>query len=531
MSLSTEEYANLSKDAYKAPIWDSVNQEYQLEHINGIAYKPLDYMSDPATGYQGTIYRRVDTGEIVVAHRGTQPPTEDIHDTITDAAMVFARVNPQVRDAEALTRQALEYARNYAAKTHSPVSQVTTTGHSLGGTLAQITAHEFHLHAETFNPYGAVSLGYGLQPGQDDIVNHVMAADPVSAASPQPGQVRMYASGQEVRSVHAVGYTNDHAPSPLRAFIEASSPVQTHIVRPAEAAIDNLGLGAHGISNFATVDDQNRPKPSVLIDPQAQPRAAQYSTMFEKYRADALAIRSGLSQPGDTVTHAMKAVDHAVTRAQDTFLHDALNLSNAANRALDRVSQGMKTADQAVMQTMHAADRAVTRAQDAFLHGTLNLSNAANQALDRVGLGPPARQFSSVTAPALLRIDQPGHSGHAVFSDIQARLDTLNAKEGVRMPQRQRDQLAASLAAQGHEDFLFKKAEQLVVSGDGKKLGVVQNYPVPAHGFVDVAQGMNTPIEQSTQQWDQTSQQREQQHQEWQQQQAQQQAHGMSVGR
>jgi putative lipase involved disintegration of autophagic bodies len=41
--------------------------------------------------------------------------------------------------------------------------QVTVTGHSLGGALAQITSHHFNVKGETFNAYGAVSLSYRIR--------------------------------------------------------------------------------------------------------------------------------------------------------------------------------------------------------------------------------------------------------------------------------------------------------------------------------------------------------------------------------
>ena len=37
-------------------------------------------------------------------------------------------------------------------------SSVTVTGHSLGGTLTEITAHHFDLRGETFDSFGAASL-------------------------------------------------------------------------------------------------------------------------------------------------------------------------------------------------------------------------------------------------------------------------------------------------------------------------------------------------------------------------------------
>src|SRR3546814_15396325 len=93
--------------------------------------------------------------------------------------------------------------------------EVTVTGHSLGGTLAQITAQHFDLRGETFNAYGAASLGYRIPEGGDRVLNHVMAADVVSAASPHYGQVRVYAKPREIAQPQLSGYSNPRLLAPL----------------------------------------------------------------------------------------------------------------------------------------------------------------------------------------------------------------------------------------------------------------------------------------------------------------------------
>ncbi|KAF1718813.1 hypothetical protein [Pseudoxanthomonas wuyuanensis] len=163
----------------------------------------------------------MDTGEIIVAHRGTEPDQglgQILRDgALTDGAMVAARFNPQTADAIALTKRALDYAEQQGRKPGGQVPEVTVTGHSLGGTHAQITAHQFGLRGETFNAYGAASLGYRIPSGGDHVINHVKAGDFVSAASPHFGQVRVYASADEIATLHAAGYANDRNPLDPRA--------------------------------------------------------------------------------------------------------------------------------------------------------------------------------------------------------------------------------------------------------------------------------------------------------------------------
>jgi alpha-beta hydrolase superfamily lysophospholipase len=50
--------------------------------------------------------------------------------------MVLSRTNPQVADAIELTRHALQHAKDRVGD-YGQIPEVTVTGHSLGGALAQ----------------------------------------------------------------------------------------------------------------------------------------------------------------------------------------------------------------------------------------------------------------------------------------------------------------------------------------------------------------------------------------------------------
>lgn len=89
MSLTTQEYANLADHAYKDIDQKDINEK--KFDIGGIQYKVLAHYSDKDTDYQGTIYQQVDTGEIVVAHRGTY----SLEDAIIDYGMITREVNLQ----------------------------------------------------------------------------------------------------------------------------------------------------------------------------------------------------------------------------------------------------------------------------------------------------------------------------------------------------------------------------------------------------------------------------------------------------
>ncbi|HZF97151.1 MAG TPA: hypothetical protein VEY92_02700, partial [Pseudoxanthomonas sp.] len=182
MSITSQHYANLTQHAYgeehdgkKGQMRHLVNEKVILE---GVTYEVLDYM-DSRSGYQGAIYQRVDTGEIVVAHRGTEFDREPIKDgVLADGGMVAKRANSQMADAIKLTQNALDRTKHPAnLSTYGHTPEVTVTGHSLGGVLAQITAYKFHLRGETFNAFGAASLGHGIPEGGGQVVNHVKASD------------------------------------------------------------------------------------------------------------------------------------------------------------------------------------------------------------------------------------------------------------------------------------------------------------------------------------------------------------------
>lgn len=281
VSQTSQQYADLSSHVYDPTIRPGVRPPGREEtvDINGVQYKILEHYDNPRTNYQGTIYHRVDTGEIVVAHRGTEvdqglgPLLKDA--AITDGQMVLNRVNPQAQEAIELTRRAIERANIQGAE-KGIVPEVTVTGHSLGGCLAQITAHHFGLKGETFNAYGAASLGLGIPKGGDAVINHVMASDFVSAASPHYGQVRMYASQKEVGTLIGAGYENND-----RFVADVRSPATAH------AAL----LGTHSMHNFTAVDGDGRQDRSILADPNARQRAEHYAPMFEKFREEQALVR------------------------------------------------------------------------------------------------------------------------------------------------------------------------------------------------------------------------------------------------
>ena len=274
MSVTSQQYAGLANKSYSDEYRPGAYPPDEAPRFTyeGVEYKVLEHASNPRNGYQGMIFQRVDTSEIIVTHRGTEEIVKD--GALTDGAMVFSRVNPQEADAIALTQRAIDRARDIGRES-GHVPEVTVTGHSLGGTLAQVTAHHFGLRGETFNAYGAASLGYRVDKGGDSILNHVMAGDTVSAASPHFGQVRVYASASEIAALHNCGYANDRNPLDPRA---------------PGVAIGVLA-GSHRMHHFLNEDGEGKRDRSALSDPAAHQLAEVFDPMIDRFRGDFAAAR------------------------------------------------------------------------------------------------------------------------------------------------------------------------------------------------------------------------------------------------
>ena len=102
--------------------------------------RPLERVGQ--SGYYGAVFHNASTGEYVLASRGTE--LTDPGDRQASLALATAHVPfAQLRDAEALVER--------AASSGVPLSQLTYTGHSLGGSLGQLLSTGDMRPAITFN--------------------------------------------------------------------------------------------------------------------------------------------------------------------------------------------------------------------------------------------------------------------------------------------------------------------------------------------------------------------------------------------
>lgn len=125
------------------------------------------------SGYYGAVFHNVATGEYVLASRGTE--ISDPGDRAADWAMLNGQApKAQLRDAEALLARAVIEG--------VPVTDLTYTGHSLGGTLGQLLSTGNMRPAVTFNaaPVRDLLPSLGRDPDRPYPISDIVdPADPV----------------------------------------------------------------------------------------------------------------------------------------------------------------------------------------------------------------------------------------------------------------------------------------------------------------------------------------------------------------
>lgn len=266
--------------SYDPPKFDSDGRPSRITS-GGKEFVVARHMDMPS-GYQGSVYQDFKAGDYVVAHRGTEFDRELLKDGLVDLGMVTGRINAQRHDALELTRIALQMAQRDG-------TQLSVTGHSLGGALAQITAHHYNLPGEAFNPYGAAGLLHRIAPGQPAhaarFSNHVMAGDFVSAASTHYGSVQIYALASELELLREA---EKHARATL-PFLGAGSGIAVAPVLMVTLA------DSHRMRHFIDRLDETPPGRSVLDDPAARIRDPADQQRVDAFRDNVHTLRSGIT--------------------------------------------------------------------------------------------------------------------------------------------------------------------------------------------------------------------------------------------
>jgi len=523
MTISTTDYALLAQDSYNKRDLDVPFD------LGGVTYKPFYYVDAPS-GFQATAYERVDTHEIVIAFRGTEFNREPLKDGGTDAGMVFGGVNVQSPDAMAFTKHVLDEAQSRQRSNGTPVS-ITVTGHSLGGTLAEITASKFGLKGETFNAYGAAGLMQGVPEGGHQVIDHVRATDLVSSASPHFGEVRIYAAQQDINTLTKAGYRDDST------LLSPRNPFK---------AIDS---DAHAIDNFVP---DSKLLGHTIISPESEAMYRDHKQMIDRYRNDVRDMRTELSlaweipkaavQTGEAVRHvisekategwhaathlahkATEAVEHAgnavraeVVRDVEAVERTAKSVAQATEHAYEKasatvkheVAQGVQTVENVAKAAATGAEHALDSARKEIgsdiqaagrmLHSVGDaVSDKASKAFDT--LTHPGSWLDSKPAVEKPKLDHPTHPDHALFQQARTAVHQLDASHQ-RTPDQRSDNLAAALTVAARQNGLGR-VDHAVLSDDATRAYAVEGElrsPFKRIAQVDTAQAMATPIDKST---------------------------------
>jgi hypothetical protein len=495
VTMRSTDYALLSQATYKDPVVESRGPHgvtYKDIVLDGVSYRPLDHFDDPKTGFQATAYQNKVTNEVIIAYRGTEFDREAKQDGLADAAMTFKGTNVQAAESTAFTQRVIDAAKANAELTKQPVN-VTVTGHSLGGTLAEINAYKFGLHGETFNAFGAAGLAMGIPAGGNQVIDNVRATDVVSAASPHFGQVRVFAVAQDTQALSQAGYTDSRVANALLPH----SPILGTIQKDAHA-IDNFVPGSKllGSSIMSPANEKYAETHHVMIQPYRNSIEWVRTAAFAEYKADEPLINATGAVVHQAVRTGQEAV-HLGEAFRNKAVEDYHGVVNAASRGIERTVVETKRAELAAEQGAERVGHAVVRgydaARDGASRGIEGAINAGSRAVDGT--------VHAAKAEARQRMDHPAHPDYKLFQQSLGAVHRLDAQHG-RTPDQHSTNLAGgvTVAAATHG---LRKVDHVVLSDDGSHAFAVQGDLRSSHKQVargiDTGQAVNTPIEHHTQ--------------------------------
>ena len=128
-------------------------------------------------GFAAVAYKNSNTNEIVIAFRGTDSPLDVL---ISDAQISFNLTPQQASAANAFYNK---------VAMNNPNCNISTTGHSLGGALAQFVAASNHTSAVTFNAPG---VNMPTNGDASQIINYVNMNDFIGCLNSHLGETRYY---------------------------------------------------------------------------------------------------------------------------------------------------------------------------------------------------------------------------------------------------------------------------------------------------------------------------------------------------
>lgn len=381
MSQTTLDHAYLADDAYKDRSQEAaaIDPEKRKVIVGGKAYEVIAYTST-LSGFQGTAYRDLENGEVVIAARGTEFDRELLRDVVlADGGMVAKSINHQTADAIAFARSVIQQQKDLVESKGEPAPRFTVVGHSLGGAHAQVISHHLGLPAETFNAYGAAELQSMAGPPAPGarVINHVDAADFVSAASHHFGEVRVYATEQDIAHLRARSY----GPAPLipplplppvaAAMAGRVNAMADAITGPSTAvAFSAHSANAHRMTTMAPEHGD-----SLLTESNRQ-RYQQHRPLVDAYRHGLRELRSDVSEQAQAWPRAVDAMG-ATVRQISANVELAATTWQAANQHRRHKAEQEIEANQQLRQGIaQATDDAGHNSEDENMK-TLHLAAVA----------------------------------------------------------------------------------------------------------------------------------------------------------
>jgi hypothetical protein len=455
----TNEYAAIAMDSYTMSVeGDSVRlsgRDYQIDQI----------AMDGLTGFYAAAYREVASGRTIIAYRGT----DDVSDGLVDLTMAGARLNLQQIESEMFTRSVLKHVQK-RAELSGTSPDITVTGHSLGGGLAEVNAAKFGLKGETFNAYGAAGLIRGTPEGGNQVINHVRAGDPVSAANRHFGEVKIYANADDITTLKHAGYDRPH--TGLGATLSAVSP------------------SSHSMSNFIPKGDE-----TPLLGPEGEARYRANSALVDRYRSDVLTSREIATQIA--TAPAVVAPALAIRAGQlyvDRLEHDWNELVERSKPVVEAAGRGAAVAGHAMeVGADHARTTAITGAR------TLGLVHES-VASGVWGTPTHAAELERLLHPP--RLDDPTHPDNALYRQALRGVHAIDADTG-RKPDHMSENLAATLTVEARRQGL-SRIDQVSMSDDFSRAYAVQGdmySPFRKTAQVPTEIGIATSIERSSSAW------------------------------
>lgn len=439
MSLGTLDRAYLSKDAYndRSREASATNAKDKEVTIGGRAYEVLAYVSKPS-GYQATAYRELPDGEVVIANRGTEfnlLSPQFMHDVVrADGGMVAKAANVQAQDAIAFAGQVMAKVEGNAESEGYPTPLITAVGHSLGGTNAQIQSRHLGIRAETFNAYGAAELAIMQGPAKPGThaVNHMDAADFVSAAARQYGEVRVYATEADLAHLRR----QDYGMAPYRPDVPALASPTADIARwftrpdPVGAAISGHGIGTHGIATMAP----DHLGGATVLTQENRRRYEENRVLVDAYRNDIREVRQGISAHASRWPGAVEATGWSAQRAAG-----AMEAAGHVPAAMQAVRDAPIRAGLAAAERVQELARDVReftpppRSSSGLLFTPADravpLDSETIQDSTRHFLDDAPRSLESMREP-LTYLD-PAHPIHPLYSELRNKLPTGVSNEKV----------------------------------------------------------------------------------------------------